>query len=127
MPTKPEKLEKILTITENSNADIEIWITGDDDEFANLTDFTQGRCVIRESMDSVSTLVRSTDAATMSIDTTTPGQHHVVLDGITLLEWADIPSGRYLADVVLGDITDSMTFTETFWVDIVQSVTGDLQ
>lgn len=113
----PESLATTLTIIRNSSAPLEVFLTGDDDEFVNISSFSAARFRMMDMLGSAGTEVLTRDGAAATIDT-----NKVVLDAVSSAEWDNIPEGLYVADVAVQNGSDWF-YSEIFYVEVVESVT----
>jgi hypothetical protein len=113
----PESLQTTLTIIRNSSADIQVFLTGDDDEFVNLTGFVAGKFRMIDMIGSAGEELLVRDSVTIN-----PGGS-VTISGVTAAEWKLLGSGLFIADLALQDGSDDWFYSEIFYVEITDSIT----
>lgn len=113
----PENLEKTLRIPAGSNAEIRVYLTGDNDEFLDLSQFTSASFEIIDVLGSAGTVLVSRSSVEISIQT-----NYLSVDGISSAEWQDISVGLYIADVALFEPDGGQSVSDLFYVEVVDSV-----
>ncbi len=108
-----------LTIPELGETPLRVFIADTNDNAADLSGATAAKFQIKDTPTDAALLTRSTGAATLTINTT---DSTLDMDAITAGEWASLPAGKYLADVII-EIGGKEFRSATFYVEITDRIT----
>lgn len=114
------EISNLLTVPRLSEAPIKIFLADENDSPADLSDVTDAKFEMKSSFSGSAVLTRSIGGTNI---TKNVNDSSLEIDAISSIEWASIPAGRYLADLIV-EIAGKEHRTRTFYVDIANEISG---